>query len=361
MTTNGKQISPAPYFDTLHYEGFKVSWADSFSPNRICFGSEDGKLKFVDDDGVKLVGSIKSVSESEEAINGLASIGNCQAVSTRADVTFMWDMFTGSSNEAKSATVHDGAHGVVATRQGLFIAPVGQRGLMLFRPSDKTGQVVLLTSDTENDLYFYRSIVLPNAEGNEVIVSAVRRGGITAGILTNDLQNHLVYTITPKDVDVVDVCGLGQSLSVAALGKNGTLILFRDIINDRDPFTFKFNAIEGVAYRVMSSRGHIFVLTSKGLYVLANFANRFLNGETMRNGVTQILPLPMTAVDANVHEDKHILVVTDKSDVLRVNIALIEQEIPQSHDMHEMARIPTLPKRGRATFERKTQNSLAFA
>ena len=91
MSHNGK-IGRAllRYGDTIVFKGFEVSWAGPFYDS-MCFGSEDGRLRFTTPAGVELGGTYKSVSDSQEAINGLATIGYSQAVSTRADVTFMWE------------------------------------------------------------------------------------------------------------------------------------------------------------------------------------------------------------------------------------------------------------------------------
>ena len=108
-------------------------------------------------------------------------------------------------------------------------------------------------------------------------------GGIAVGILSPDFTSHRVQRIFPKDLDIIDTCSLENSLAVAALGKDGTILVFRDILKDRKPHLTKFKTIHGTAYRILHSRGHLFVLTSKGFYVLANLASSILAGAISEN------------------------------------------------------------------------------
>ena len=328
MTGNGI-LAPLPdYCEEFLFSDFKVSWAGAVG-SRLCYGSEDGRLEFVNDDGSKL--KTDRISDSAEAINGLAAIGNCHAVSTRANVTFIWNLFSSQGNAIRGA-LPSGAHGVIATPGGFFIAPMGQHGLMIAKSTGAREQDIFLSNDPDNKIYFYRSIALPGPGESDIIVSAVRRGGIAAGVMPYDLGIHPVDTIRPRDIDVVDVCGLGHSLAVAALGRDGTLMLFRDILDDKKPLNFKSKLIEGVAYRLLSVDGHVFVLTNKALYMVADLAKRVINGEVAKDGLTQILTIPMTAVDANVFHDKYILVVNDKSNVFRVNLAAVERDIQRDNE-----------------------------
>ncbi len=325
MTTNGiPRIAPV-FYDQLAIEGFKVSWAGGIS-SLICYGSEDGGLKFFHEGGTELFG-IPPVSPNGEAINDVASIGNCIVATTRSEIVFMWNQAPFQTNPS-TAVLEFGAHGILATRNGYFIAPMGHQGLMAVKASDAVQADVFLINDDSSEVQFYRSIALDGPENTDVIVSAVRDGGITAGILPLDLKTHVVNTITPKSIDVVDVCSLGSGLAVAALGRDGTLMLFRDILNDQEPANFRFKSIEGVAYRLLSARGHVFVLTNKALYMVADLAKRVIDGDPQDGRETQILTIPMTAVDANVFQDKYILVVNDKSNVFRVYLDAVERDIP---------------------------------
>ena len=68
----------------------------------------------------------------------------------------------------------------------------------------------------------------------------------------------------------MDICAIGGagSLAVAAVARTGTLILLRDVFLDKHPLTMKFDNVKGTAYRLLSCRGHLLLLTNRAMYVL---------------------------------------------------------------------------------------------
>ncbi len=119
-------------------------------------------------------------------------------------------------------------------------------------------------------------------------------------------------SITFPGLDVIDVCSLSSASAepaVCAVGRDCTLLFFRDVWNDRQPSTLKFKDISGTAYRVMSSRGHLFLLTSSGLFIFAGLARRFLEGESIDSTPTPGRIIPLEAVDANLAGDHWLLIV----------------------------------------------------
>src|SRR5437762_3000567 len=90
-------------------ELFQVCWA---GPNPLgsgfCFGSDDGRLLLVDEDGKEL-GDASVFSPSREPVNGVAGLKNFVAVSTRADVSIF--EFKGTEEIVRSV-LHAGSHGV---------------------------------------------------------------------------------------------------------------------------------------------------------------------------------------------------------------------------------------------------------
>ncbi len=326
MTIIDEEIDRSGYCDTLAFSGFDVCFADGQS-RFLVFGSEDGRLIFADRNGKKLGDTVRSVSESQEAVNGYANIANCHAIGTRSELTLIWNLF--NEGPIGQSHIEHGVHGVVATANNMFVAPAGRSGLMFIKPSrGDTEQTVLISNDPDKTLNFYGATALLNENKEDVIVNAMRAGGIAAGILSPDLGSHRVQRIFPKDIDIVDVCSLGSSLAVAALGKDGTILVFRDILTDREPHQTRFRTVEGVAYRIVHARGHLFVLTSKGLYVLANLASRILAGRLQKHDITQVLPLAMSAVDMTVHVNQNIYIVTDETAVLRLKLSEVERSIP---------------------------------
>ena len=134
-------------------------------------------------------------------------------------------------------------------------------------------------------------------------------------------------------------------------------MLFHDILRDTAPRNLKFRGIEGVAYRLISARGHIFVLTSKGFYVLANLAKRFLDGEIGEKSVTQIMAMKMCAVDANVFKNEFVYIVNDESSVFRIDLSQIERVMPKEEQKEEKAQIPVNYVRGNNSLQGKRKMS----
>jgi hypothetical protein len=318
--------SSKPLFLHIRFNDFQVSWAGPhpFRPG-FCFGSEDGQLLFTDENGGDVYGGPTKGSISGEAINGVASWQNWLAISTRAEVNFV--AITGIDSRQ---TFPGGAHGVIATPSGHFVAPLGRNGLMSLKPENSGKLTITISSGTEEEYSnLYRVICLPSG-GREVLACAMRRGGIGVTELGGDDTKHSMNTITFDGLDVVDVCAIGQdndSLAVAALGKNGTLVLFRDVVNDKSPITMKYDHIKGTAYRLLSCRGHLFMLTSKGLHFFARLAERFLAGQSIGDTNTPVLFMPMEAVDANLYLDRWLLVVI-VDEARRFDVGMLHDNIP---------------------------------
>jgi hypothetical protein len=319
------------YYESIPIPDFKVSWVGACR-DLLCCGSESGTLRFVTTDG-DLRLETHPISDLGEAINGFAEVGDFQAVSTRSDVTFISQLLSGLDRPNRlgptdAGKVLAGVHGVIGTKNGYFVAPMGQQGLMIAKAGGAEEEHVYVSHDAVKDLYFYRSIPMSHSNGDCVIVSAIRRKGIAAGVFPSDMKTHAVNTVTPQDLDVIDICDLGQSLAVAALDKHGRILLFNDILDDKKPVNLKFGNIKGIAYRILASRGHLFVLTSKGFHVLANVVKRFLNKEPLNETVTYILSTPMSAIDATVFNDKFIFIINDKSGVFRLSLDNVEEGMP---------------------------------
>jgi hypothetical protein len=296
----------------IRFQDFEVSWAgpNPFRPG-FCFGSEDGRLLFTDEDGndVSGRGPTKS-SDSGEAINGVAGLQRWLAVTTRADVSVI-AIPTKKGEKLPVAVFPGGAHGVIVTPSGYFISPLGRSGVLMLKPEMGAEQTVTIVGTaTADGPYFYRAICLKDGM-TEVLAYATRVAGVARMEFKPEEKEHLLTAVAFDGLDVVDLCVLapgGDSLAAAAVGKDGTLVLFRDVLRP-PPVAMKFDAIKGTAYCLLSIRGDIFLLTNKGLYVLAELAARFLEGQSLTEITTPVLALPMEAVDANLYQDRWLLVV----------------------------------------------------
>lgn len=321
-----------PLFTPIRFSDFEVCWAGP-NPFRsgFCFGSEDGRLLFTDEDGNALLHGPAQGSASREAINGVARLGPYLAVTTRAEVNF-WTFDEKQWDKPPSCVLFPhGAHGIQATAGGSFIAPLGRTGIMAAQPPFDEKHRVMILGGKKEVLNHYRVISLQSGDGQEVLACAARLGGIGSMELHLEQTSHTLRIISAKGLDVVDLCALSTevgSLAVAAAGRDGTLILIRDVWRDRKPIALKFvDTIEGTVYRLMNAGGDLFLLTSKRLYVLVGLAKRFLAGEPISGISTPVLPIPMEAVDANLCEPRWLLIV-QANEVLKFDVGLIRQSAP---------------------------------
>ena len=99
----------------------------------LLLGFDNGTFIFTDATAGH-VSEPQQISPSADAINGIAAVGATSlAVSTRSDVSFIQ---ANSSIGPSRAVFPGGAHGVIATKSGSFIAPLGQKGLLIVRPGN---------------------------------------------------------------------------------------------------------------------------------------------------------------------------------------------------------------------------------
>jgi hypothetical protein len=267
-------------------------------------------------------------SEFREAINGVVSAGTWVAVSTRGDVNF-WPLPGTEGGHDDGFVLPYGAHGIGTTASGHVIAPAGRNGIMVVEPPFGPGTSVAALG--EEGLYIYRVISLLSPSGTEVLACAARTGGVAAGEFSGP-RTTTMRTATPSGLDVIDICPLGpgtKSLAVAALGRDGSVVLFRDVLTDEKPVTVKFKRVQGTAYRLLSQGGELYVLTSKGLFVLGKLASRFLAHELSAGVVTQVLGVPMDAIDMNLAWDRWLLVVMP-DEVRRFDTGWVHDNVPGS-------------------------------
>jgi tetratricopeptide (TPR) repeat protein len=336
LTENGDGVI-VPCLHIPISEEFDVCWAGP-SPlgGGLCFGSTDGMILFADEEGLPLP-TIKpgKGSVAMEAINGLVRVGTWVVVSTRADMNF-WPLPGTEGGNDKGWAAQYGAHGVGTTPGGHVIAPLGRNGIMVIEPPFRPETPPTALGDTREALYIYRVIGLRSHAGTEVIACAARTAGIAAGEFSGPQTTHKMKTAAFEGLDVIDVCRLdseGKSLAVAALSRDGSVILFRDVLATEKPLTMKFKKVQGTAYRVLSHRGELYVLTSRGVYVLGKLAARFLADQLHDGVVTQILTMPMDAVDANLAG--HWLLVVMPDEVRRFDADWIHDNLSADGESQE--------------------------
>lgn len=319
-------------------QGFSTSWAGPGPGDKFCLGSEDGKLFFSDANGTPAYGFAWG-DESVEAVNGVAFIGSSVAVSTRNEVTLLTLPHPGIP-EVRGALFPCGSHGVVATESGHFVCPLGRTGLMKALLSEEDHQRFSIRRAKHRTLNFYKAIHLCADSLPGVVVCAARSGGIVASddILRDDEPSQ-VFIVSRPGLDVVDVCSLGSDATnpaIAALGRDGTLVLSKNAMHDRSPATIKFEGITGIAYRVFQAKGSLVVLTSHGIFAMLGLASRFSSGAEIDHEPISVRHIPMEAVDANACGENWLLVVLPEM-ALRLNLGLFladtspEEHLDQAH------------------------------
>jgi hypothetical protein len=291
------------------FRDFDVSWA---GPGRktgeFCFGSEDGRILLTNEQ-LALTGILKEPPvPSGEAINGIAFLNDLIALSTRCEVVFVSQQPV--NGKGFRSVFPAGAHGVIATPSGFCIAPLGRSGLMVVQPSAGEQQPVTIRKVPHEHFNFYK-VVNISGFGGELLVFAARMNGV--GAMPFLLKGTgLISSVTYPGLDVVDVCSLGQSphgAAIAAVSRDCTLILSQDALHDRKPTTIKYDDVKGTAYRVLNYDGNLLLVTSVAIYLLAGLSRRFLAGEPVAVKPAPVKTVNLKAVDANVVDNRWLLVV----------------------------------------------------
>jgi len=314
MNFLSEKKTPVEFISDLDLGDFEATWAGEYPPAQgVALGAEDGRILLAAKDG-NIVGRAKA--ESDEAINGLAFLPNWMGISTRAEICFV-DVTPGQ--EPTFVPSPYGAHGVIVGPDEQFIAPLGTNGLLFFKPQAGEELPLTISRPRARNLYIYRVISMIGSSGQRVVAAATRRDGIAA--MPFDLPERGLHTLTFDGLDAIDLCQLGpSSLSVAALGKDGTIMMCRDVIEDtmqkHASMTIRFADIKGTAYRILNAHGALIVATSRAVYFLGGMLENFSQGIT--EPVT-IQEFPIKAIDANIVNEHWLIIVTSRG-VLKLDL-----------------------------------------
>lgn len=314
-------MNPIDRFRIATFHDAEVTWVgpDPFRRG-LCLGFDNGTLVFTD--FASYESKPQEFSRSKEAINGVASIGSTSlAVSTRSDVTFVEVI---APQNAPSVVFEGGAHSVVATKSGYFIAPRGADGILLVKPDREPEQKMRVTSGWGGKpLYFYRMTALHDGSGRETLVFANRTGGVGLSHFKGGEDRRGVHTLGYDGLDVIDVCGVSEgSLSALAISPAGEILWIRDASTHDDPIATKLTGIEGKVYRVLATPRTLFVLSSKNLYVWRDLVEQVLSqkSSTLR---LQPLVIPVEAIDMSLIND-HLFLVLAENGVAGIPIEELE-------------------------------------
>jgi hypothetical protein len=301
-----------------------ITWA---GPNPfeqgLSFGLDNGSIVFTSDK-TGLWTLHPQMSPSGEAINGLAGIGtHSLAVSTRAEVSFIQlDL----PKDRRRAVFPGGAHGVITTKSGYFVAPLGPAGLLVVKPTNADQQPMNVTEKNDGQLYFSRVAALSDDKGKEILIFANRRNGFGASPFDGDEGGRHVHTMRFEGIDVIDVCPVAPNSHAAiAISMRAEVLWIRDASRHDDPLAMRLSGVEGPVYRVLATPRHLFVLSSKALYVWTDLVEHVLfNDKVIPN--PSPLVLPVKAVGMSLIRDEHLLLVMAANAVMTLAIIDFERE-----------------------------------
>jgi hypothetical protein len=247
---------------------------------------------------------------ADDAINGIAYWSDFIGISTRSEV-FVHRRIPNRPIERLVAGP-GGAHGILATPTGQFLAPMGIKGLFCVDVS-KSANFRAWTEGVDGvPINLYGLTRLGNAAGTEVLACAGRIDGLMRIQFDPGAQSSDVSRLTASGIDFVDVCSLRSDAcpyALAALCLDRSVVLVRDFHKDQEPQTLHPDQIRGTPYSIRCALGHLFILTSQHVTMLPNLAQWFL-GEIVAPA-QGFLQRSVQADEIFTAYDHELLVLTD--------------------------------------------------
>ena len=319
--------SPKDVRTVLYQPPEPVTWAGEYPDiGGFCFASESGNMWLTSYD-FKIYPGVVPVVKSGEAINGVAFTGDLMAASTRGEVV----VITRGSTKLPGGlgyTYAGGAHGIIASKRGKVVAPMGKAGLLLIHPLDDGRNARTVIKAVGESPYYYHTIQLgDDGQGGELFASAGRTDGLILTPIDQSAKPGAIKVVKPKEshplfgLDVVGLCSLNtpaQPRALAFLGMDGSLHLSADILGF-DLMTMVFGGMEGTPYTVHCAQGHLFILTSEKLYAMKGFVAEFLSGRTTDLG-ERTPSLDVDAVDFTIVDDEYLMIIQENG----VSIILVK-------------------------------------
>ncbi len=297
---------------SLPFPDEEITWAGECPwTGSLCFGTENGELLVGRQIGEGDLKILPPIMVGKDAINDVAFWKDFVGISTPSEVVFARKSPSGDGIDPVVIRTPDGAHGILATPEGHFFAPMGTAGLLRMDVDKIPVGGVTIDKPDRAAPYFYRLIYLGKAAEQEILACAARTSGLL--IIRSDADHMDVVELVSQDVDFVDVCSM-DSLewphAVVGLSWDGTLIFIRDL-SQAQPQALRLEELHGTPSSILSADGHLFVLTSKRIVALPNLLTRYLQGDRLDHSF-RCRFTPIQAVDAYVAYGKHLLVVMDK-------------------------------------------------
>lgn len=273
-------------FDKLAHgiEGCEITWAgrDPLT-GELCYGTDAGALLFSRKDRAAVGERYVGRKFSSEPINGIAFCREYIAASSRESVTLRRRLDDGNFSPLR-VFGDFGSHPIISRANDGFIAPLGIGGLLLINldAGETNGSVFAPPEGEESN--FYRLAPLTTQAREEIFACAARKSGLLAitvrdGLVTPPITGHHF-----PGIDVVDICSLKSPdfpRAIAALDMDGNIFLMHDVSDRPAPLTLNFPELRGTGYTILSTQGHVIVLTDVALITIPNLAHDFLAGKSL--------------------------------------------------------------------------------
>lgn len=305
---------------------WETSWVGDCPWTRTrCFGSEDGRFIVESpgsqglDDGNAVAGVLAptvSYPIASDPINDVAFSGDHFAASSRNEVVVGRRIGPDLSRlDVYSHPFIGGAHGVLAGRPGVFLAPIADQGLLILEVSGEKVSA-RISSPPEAPFNFYRVVRLGDAGSTNAFAAAGRRDGLLALDLDDESNPRSAIHHRFGGHDIVDVCSLGDAafpFAAACVSRDCVLFLTRNVLEEKEPVAVRLGDLrKDTAYTLLSAGGHLFLLTDENLVVIPRLASRSLDGERLGPELEAGV-LRVDAADAYLLRDEVILLLEESS------------------------------------------------
>jgi hypothetical protein len=280
-------------------------WTDA-----LCFGTSDGSLIFPLPDALKHFPAF-----DRGPINGLAFAGTFFSASTPDRVSVYRHA---SFDEATQIipTFNGTVHDLIATPRGTFVATLGLNGLF-FVDVDQGRPESSICRVRGEVPHFTRGAYVGETEKNDVLVFACRSNGLAGLVRSVGGQAGRMFDYPLTGCDVIDVSSIARSewpFAIAAVVSDGTILLSRNILQSPLRRLSLFDSPID-ARSIVCVDGHLFMLTSRSIITVPEFASRFLADELLEEPFT-ISETPGLFDFLGRGDERHAVVLQDGRAVL---------------------------------------------
>jgi hypothetical protein len=287
--------------------GHVISWAgDCPWTNSICFGTNEGCLIILPD-------LLPEASLNSGAINAIAFSGDLVTLSSPSEVTLCKRISEEPLLLQKLAhSFEGGAHSIVAAAPGVFLATLGDDGVLCLSVDAKGNVTARVARQASGSEYYYKIVPFIDRPGREVFLCAARHDGILVITTENGIPRPPVTCFRFGEQDIIDVCPLNHPdypYAVTCLSRSCGLFIVPDVFSTEFPYEVRFADIRGTAYSLAAAQDHLFLLTSEAFFCLPRVISRMLKQAPLNSIPSPVLP--MSASEMYLLGDHSIVLLAD--------------------------------------------------